>query len=141
MASNNSVLNIVIRARDLAKGALTKVTARLRSMGRASQQSEHRFASLGRSIRNLVLTSVGFYATARDQGELSAYEHHHRGHLTGPHPHRAERVGNRAGYRQLQLEPHRPALGSQQPCPDRTRPKRPEAGRDKHQRLGVGIHY
>ncbi len=72
MASNNSVLNIVIRARDLAKGALTKVTTRLRSMGRASQQTEHRFASLGRSIRNLVLTSVGFYAIKKAmQGVLN----------------------------------------------------------------------
>ncbi|WP_066018115.1 tape measure protein [Endozoicomonas atrinae] len=72
MASNNSVLNIVIRARDLAKGALTKVTARLRTMGRASQQTEHRFASLGRSIRNLVLTSVGFYAIKKAmQGVLN----------------------------------------------------------------------
>ncbi|WP_066017817.1 tape measure protein, partial [Endozoicomonas atrinae] len=72
MASNNSVLNIVIRARDLAKGAFTKVTARLRSMGRASQQTEHRFASLGRSIRNLVLTSVGFYAIKKGmQGVLN----------------------------------------------------------------------
>lgn len=62
MASNNSVLNIVIRARDLTRGALTKVTARLRTMGKASQQTENRFASLGRSILNLVLTSVGFYA-------------------------------------------------------------------------------
>ncbi|WP_419832040.1 tape measure protein [Endozoicomonas atrinae] len=72
MASNNSVLNIVIRARDLAKGALTKVTARLRTMGKASQQTEHRFASLGRSIRNLVLTSVGFYAIKKAmQGVLN----------------------------------------------------------------------
>ena len=61
MASSNSVLNIVIRARDLAKGALTKVTTRLRGMGRASQQTESRFASLGRSIRNLVIASTGFY--------------------------------------------------------------------------------
>ncbi|OED40223.1 hypothetical protein ACH42_17060 [Endozoicomonas sp. (ex Bugula neritina AB1)] len=61
MASSNSVLNIVIRAKDLAKGALTKVTTRLRGMGRASQQTESRFASLGRSIRNLVIASLGFY--------------------------------------------------------------------------------
>ncbi|WP_202969923.1 hypothetical protein, partial [Endozoicomonas atrinae] len=72
MASTNSVLNIVIRARDLAKGALTKVTARLRTMGRASQQTENRFASLARSIRNLVLTSVGFYAIKKAmQGVLN----------------------------------------------------------------------
>nr|MDT0253690.1 tape measure protein [Endozoicomonas sp.] len=62
MASNNTVLNIVIRARDLAKGALTKVTTRLRTMGRASQKTEKNFASLGRRIRNLVMTSLGFYA-------------------------------------------------------------------------------
>ncbi|AMO58268.1 tape measure protein [Endozoicomonas montiporae] len=61
MASSNSVLNIVIRARDLAKGTLTKVTARLRGMGKASEQTESRFASLGRSIRNLVVASLGFY--------------------------------------------------------------------------------
>ena len=62
MASSNTALNIVIRAKDLAKGALTKVTARLRRMGKASQQTENRFASLGRSIRNLVVASLGFYA-------------------------------------------------------------------------------
>ena len=61
MASSNSVLNIIIRAKDLAKGALTKVTARVRSMGKASEQTENRFASLGRSIRNLVVASLGFY--------------------------------------------------------------------------------
>ena len=61
MASSNSVLNIVIRARDLAKGTLTKVTTRLRGMGKASEQTESRFARLGRSIRNLVIASAGFY--------------------------------------------------------------------------------
>ena len=62
MPSSNSSLNIIIRAKDLAKGTLNKVTTRLRGMGRASEQTESRFASLGRSIRNLVVASLGFYA-------------------------------------------------------------------------------
>lgn len=61
MANSNSSLNIIIRAKDLAKGTLNKVTARLRGMGKASEQTESRFASLGRSIRNLVVASLGFY--------------------------------------------------------------------------------
>ena len=63
MAKNT--LDIIIRAKDLAKGTLHKVTAHLRSMGRTSEQTENQFIRLGRSIRNLVITSLGFYTIKR----------------------------------------------------------------------------
>ncbi|MGI2027796.1 tape measure protein [Endozoicomonas acroporae] len=99
MASNNSVLNIVIRARDLAKGALQKITksirrvgnasddtsedlqqmgnaskrtsADMKKMGKAGNQLNKSFASLGNRIRNLVAASLGFYALKKSmQGVL-----------------------------------------------------------------------
>lgn len=99
MASNNSVLNIVIRARDLAKGTLRKITKSIRSvgdasddtsedlqqmgnaskrtsadmkkMGKAGNQLNKSFARLGNRIRNLVAASLGFYALKKSmQGVL-----------------------------------------------------------------------
>ncbi len=65
MANQNTALNLVIKARDLAKGKLNKITATIRGMGKASERTESRFASLGRSIRNLVLAGTGFYVLKR----------------------------------------------------------------------------
>ncbi len=63
MARNT--LSIIIRAKDLAKGTLHKVTAHLRTMGRTSEQTENQLTRLGHSIRNLVITSLGFYTIKR----------------------------------------------------------------------------
>ena len=63
--ANTTALNLIIKARDLAKGKLNKITAAIRGMGKASERTESRFASLGRSIRNLVLAGTGFYVLKR----------------------------------------------------------------------------
>ncbi|USE37867.1 hypothetical protein [Endozoicomonas sp. SCSIO W0465] len=107
MASNNSVLNIVIRARDLAKGTLQKITQSIRSvgdasdntsedlqqmgnaskrtsadmkkMGKAGNQLNKSFAGLGNRIRNLVAASLGFYALKKSmQGVLETSDQFER---------------------------------------------------------------
>ena len=56
------VMNIIIRAKDLAKGTLAKVTRQLRGMGDESRNTENQFSRLARSFRNLLLAGTGFYA-------------------------------------------------------------------------------
>ncbi|WP_345193563.1 hypothetical protein, partial [Kistimonas scapharcae] len=60
-----SVMNIIIRAKDLAKGTLAKVTRQLRGMGDESRNTENQFSRLARSFRNLLLAGTGFYALKR----------------------------------------------------------------------------
>ncbi|USE37886.1 hypothetical protein [Endozoicomonas sp. SCSIO W0465] len=107
MASNNSVLNIVIRARDLAKGALQKITksirrvgnasdntsedlqqmgsvskhtsADMKKMGKAGNQLNKSFTRLGNRIRNLVAASLSFYALKKSvQGVLETSDQFER---------------------------------------------------------------
>ncbi|GAA4648054.1 hypothetical protein GCM10023116_03170 [Kistimonas scapharcae] len=59
------VMNIIIRAKDLAKGTLAKVTRQLRGMGDESRNTESQFSRLARSFRNLLLAGTGFYALKR----------------------------------------------------------------------------
>ena len=65
MARGNQALNIVIRAKDLAKGTLRKLTARLRDVGRNADGANGAFSRLTSRVRNFILAAGGIYAVQR----------------------------------------------------------------------------
>ena len=77
--ARNQALNIVIRAKDLAKGTLRRVTTQLRDLGFNAQKTGGSFDRLTSSIRNTVLTVTGIYALKRAmQGVLQTGDKYER---------------------------------------------------------------
>ena len=77
--ARNQALNIVIRAKDLAKGTLRRITTQLRDMGHNAKATGGSFDRLATSIRNTVLTVTGIYALKRAmQGVLQTGDKYER---------------------------------------------------------------